>query len=112
MDQIYTEAQLVKIIDEALIHMCTCPAQVANQIHQLGKLHRYQPDCEQDGMGQTEVHQTISLSATMSHAELERCMGRVLEVVGPDLDMPAMPESLQKSRNDLMQDAWSGHAAH
>ncbi|OIQ86899.1 hypothetical protein GALL_312310 [mine drainage metagenome] len=103
MDQIYTEAQLVKIIDEALIHMCACPAQVANQILQLRKLYRYQLDCEQDNAEQTEVHQTIGLSTTVCHAELERCLGRVLEVVGWDLDTPAMPESLRKSRDDLMQ---------
>jgi hypothetical protein len=42
----FTEQQLERIIDEATIYMCACPAQVAEQIRHLRQMIRYQNNCE------------------------------------------------------------------
>lgn len=103
MDHVYTEAQLQHIIDEAVIYMCACPAQVARQLLDLRKLYRYQLNCEQSNAGQNEVHQTIGRSTTICHAEMEKCLGRILDIEGWDLATLTMPEGLRKCRDDLVQ---------
>ena len=48
METRYTSQQLEKIVDEATIYMCACPAQVAVQLRHLRELYRYQTHCQLD----------------------------------------------------------------
>lgn len=41
----FTQSQLEKIVNEAAIYMCACPAQVAAEIRRLRQLISYQNDC-------------------------------------------------------------------
>jgi hypothetical protein len=105
MDHTYTEAQLHKIIDEALIYMCACPAQVAKQILELRKLHNYQMTCENANPGQNDVHVLIAKSTAISHVEMEKCLTRILEIEAWDLQTLEMPAGLRKYRDEQLQNS-------
>ena len=44
----FSDAELVQIIEEGLIYMCACPAQVADALRKLRELYRYQMTCLED----------------------------------------------------------------
>lgn len=100
MKQQFTDAQLVRIIDEALIYMCACPAQVAKQILDLRKLYQYQMQCEAGNPNQNDVHKLIGKTTETCHAEMEKCMSRVLEIEQWDLETLTMPAGLRQYRDE------------
>lgn len=99
MEQQFTNDQLIQIIDEALIYMCACPAQVAKQLLELRKLYDYQMQCEADNPGQNDVHLTISRTTALCHAEMEQCLRHILEVEEWDMNTLKMPPGLRKFRD-------------
>jgi len=87
---------LQKIIDEATIYFCGCPAQVCKQIVHLRQLYEYQRECSAKVNELTaESHRLIAAATAHAHAELEECLGRVLEVEGWDRTTYNMPPGLR-----------------
>ncbi len=101
----FSDAELGKIIEEGLIYMCACPAQVADAIRKVRALYFYQVQCLNDPGNESEVHQTIGRSAMLAHAELENCMDKVLELEKWDRTTLSMPPLLRvKQAKSLLDD--------
>ena len=98
----FTEQQLERIIDEATIYMCACPAQVAEQIRHLRQMIRYQNNCEIQEDTDTVVHKSIAKAGLQAHAILEDCMDEILELEGLDRETLRMPEGLRRMRDELI----------
>jgi hypothetical protein len=96
----FSDRELQTIIDQAMIYMCACPAQVAEQLQRLRGLHAYQRSCIAHGPLAMEVHQTIAAATTRAHDELESCLERVLKLEGWDRATLAMPEGLRQARDE------------
>ncbi|MBW7894480.1 MAG: hypothetical protein H3C27_05135 [Opitutaceae bacterium] len=92
----FSSAQISKVIDQALVYQCACPAQVCRAIFELRELHEYQLNCANDGMNDRKVHLTIAEATERSHELMEECLEEVLQIEGWDLDTLTMPETLRK----------------
>jgi hypothetical protein len=99
----YSNPQLEHILNEAVIYMCACPAQVAEQLMQLRKLYDYQSGCINEGSLMESVHRRISQSTVIAHAELERCLDEVLIMEGWDMQTLTMPEGLRELRQQSIE---------
>ncbi len=96
----FTNQQLEQIIEEALIYMCACPAQVAEELLRLRRVYAYQKNCISEGSLLAEVHQCISEATESAHAVMEKCLDDVLVLEGWDLQTLKMPEGLRKLREE------------
>ncbi len=99
----YTNVQLEQILEEAMIYMCACPAQVSEQLLLLRKLFDYQRSCISKGSLLVEVHRRIADSTRIAHAEMEKCLDEVLHIEGWDLQTLTMPEGLRKLRQKSIE---------
>ena len=95
MKQQFDSSQISKVIDQSLMYQCACPAQVCKAIFELRDLHRYQMDCLNDSINDVQVHSAIALAAEQSHALMEACLTKVLELEGWDVASLEMPEPLR-----------------
>ncbi|MCA1908863.1 MAG: hypothetical protein LDL39_10935 [Magnetospirillum sp.] len=102
LEQRFTTEQLAKIIDEATIYMCACPAQVAEQIIKLRDMVRYQEDCQTRQDTDSVVHRTIATAGMRSLQILEDCLDQVLEIEGWDRATLKMPEGLRQRRDSAL----------
>ncbi|MBP9685965.1 MAG: hypothetical protein KBE07_15085 [Rhodoferax sp.] len=101
----FSDAELARIIEEGLMYMCACPAQVAQGLRQLRELYRYQNQCMQDPANVSVVHQTICHSTILAHAQLQDCLNRVLELEQWDRATLRMPAGLRvRQMNELSGD--------
>jgi hypothetical protein len=99
----YSNAQLQQIIEEAMIYMCACPAQVAKQVRLLRELHAYQHNCLGRGNPRlVPVHERIAESTRLAHAEMEQCLADVLDMEGWDKTNLTMPEGLRELRRQFI----------
>lgn len=98
----FSKDQLEKIIEEAAIYMCACPAQVAVQINHLRELIRYQTKCIQEANANSVVHQAIGQAGIDAHAIMEACLDKVLTLEGWDRETLKMPEGLRQRRDELV----------
>ena len=98
----YSNTQLEHILEEAMVYLCACPAQVAEQLLQLRKVFDYQNKCISKGSQLSEVHRRISDSISIAHAELETCLTDVMEMEGWDPQTLEMPEGLRELRQKAM----------
>lgn len=106
LQQKFSSDELVKIVEEAMLYMCACPAQVAAEIRRLRELFQYQQNCETGQTGQPSnvaVHQTIARSAMQAHAAMEACLDQILTLEGWDRQTLKMPEGLRQQRDLLIQ---------
>jgi hypothetical protein len=94
----YSNQQLEQILEEAVVYMCACPAQVCEQLLQLRKLFDYQSACISKGSLLAEVHCRISDATVTAHVELEQCLADVLDMEGWDLQTLTMPAGLRELR--------------
>jgi hypothetical protein len=74
----FANQQLEQIIEEALIYMCACPAQVAEELLRLRRVFAYQINCISEGS----------------------LLDEVLALEGWDLQTLKMPEGLRKLREE------------
>ena len=95
MKQNFSPSQISRIIDQSLAFECACPAQVCRAIFELRDLHRYQMNCLQGSQNDALVHQAIADATERSHALMEECLTRVLEIEGWDAATLAMPAQLK-----------------
>lgn len=103
MDKQFTEQQLTVIVEEAMLYMCACPAQVAEQVRRLRDLYKYQVNCESSTKTDPTVHQIIARAAAEAHAIMEACMDEILTLEGWDRNTLSMPEGLRQMRDDLIE---------
>lgn len=92
----YNDAQLSRVIDQALVYQCACPAQVCRAIFELRELYDYQMKCATDSTNDQSVHHTIAETAAQAHEAMEKCLERVLEIEGWDPENLVMPDGLRK----------------
>ncbi len=96
MHKKFDTLQISKIIDQALVYQCACPAQVCRAIFELRELHDYQTACINDPATDDLVHTTIARTAEKTHALMEECLTEVLKIEGWDLSTLTMPDALRK----------------
>ena len=92
----FTDAELVKIIDEGMIYMCACPAQLAEALRKVRQLYRYQVSCMIESRNDLSVHKDIAESSVVAHQHLEECMERVLAIEKWDRATLTMPAGLRR----------------
>ena len=96
MQETFDSAQISKVIDQALLYQCACPAQVCRAIFELRELHAFQMNCADDTANDRLVHETIAAATEQSHQLMERCLEKILEIEGWDRATLTMPSSLRK----------------
>lgn len=96
MKQRFNASQISKVIDQALVYQCACPAQVCRAIFELRELYEYQMNCVTDSANDEQVHSTIAIATEKSHEIMEACLSEILEIEGWDKVSFAMPEALKK----------------
>ncbi len=92
----FTDEQLEHIIEQGLIYMCACPAQVAEAMRKLRELHRYQLRCQQNPENDGVVHAAIAQSTIQAHAMLQDCLDQVILLEQWDRTTLEMPAHLRK----------------
>lgn len=92
----YTDADLVTIIEQGLLYMCACPAQVAEALLKLRALHKYQLSCVSNPENDSAVHNAIAKSAVQSHHIMQDCLDTVIALENWDRDTLKMPENWRK----------------
>ncbi len=101
MKEQFNAAQISKVIDQALIYQCACPAQVCKAIFDLRELYDYQMNCANSSENDELVHKTIAAAAEVSHQIMEECLKKVLEIEGWDQTNFVMPELLKQKTTKL-----------
>jgi len=96
MKEQFNASDISKVIDQALIYQCACPAQVCKSIFELRELYDYQMNCIGDSANDQLVHQTIADATEKAHELMEKCLERILEIEGWDQKNFVMPELLKK----------------
>ena len=96
MKELFSASQVSKVIDQALVYQCACPAQVCRAIFELRELHEYQMNCASDSVNDEVVHHTIALATEKAHELMEVCLTKILEIEGWDTDTLNMPDKLKK----------------
>lgn len=96
MKILYKSNDLSKIIDQALVYQCACPAQVCNALIELRELHDYQVRCMERSDVDRQVHEAIAAATVKAHDEMEACLKQVLELEGWDPSTLTMPTHLRK----------------
>jgi hypothetical protein len=67
MQEEFNPSQISKVIDQALVYQCACPAQVCKTIFELRELYDYQQNCANDTANDKLVHDTIAKAAEEAH---------------------------------------------
>ena len=101
MKERFPAAQVTRVLDQALIYQCACPAQVCRTIFELRELYDYQKNCANIPEEDQGVHATIAEATEGAHALMEECLARVLAIEGWDLATLTMPEHLRKAIKPL-----------
>ena len=101
MKQQFSASQVSKVIDQALMYQCACPAQVCKSIFELRELFDYQMNCASDDDNNALVHNTIAAAAEVSHEIMEECLKKILEIEGWDQASLIMPESIKQKTPKL-----------
>jgi hypothetical protein len=96
MKQQFDASSLSRIIDQALVYQCACPAQVCRSILELRELYDYQRNCGNEPVNDRKVHDTIADATSLAHEAMEQCLERILVIEGWDKATLTMPESLRK----------------
>lgn len=96
MKEQFNATQISKVIDQALIYQCACPAQVCKAIFELRELYDYQMNCASDTANDATVHRAIAEATEKSHEIMEDCLRRILEIEGWDTATFELPESMKK----------------
>ena len=96
MKEQFNPSQISKVIDQALVYQCACPAQVCRAIFELRELYEYQMNCANDSANDELVHRTIASATEKAHEIMEDCLNKILEIEGWDKGSLSMPEALKK----------------
>jgi hypothetical protein len=92
----FTDAELDKVVEQGMIYMCACPAQVADGLRKLRELLRYQNRCLENPNNDSLVHTTIARSVIHAHETLQQCLDEVIVLEKWDRATLEMPADLRK----------------
>lgn len=92
----FTDTEVEKIVEEGLIYMCACPAQVADSLRKVRNMYRYQLNCLRNPQNDCKVHRTIAAASVQVHAQLEECLEAVLVMEQWDRKTLSMPPELRE----------------
>lgn len=92
----FSDRDLTKIVEEGLIYMCACPAQVAETLRNVRSMYRYQLNCLENPQNDSVVHTTIAEVAIATHTQLEDCLEKILELEKWDRTTLEMPPNLRR----------------
>lgn len=92
----FTDAELGQVIEQAMIYMCACPAQVADSVRKLRELYRYQLHCMADPGNNNAVHALIAQTTIQSHSIMQDCLEKIIELEAWDRSTLEMPAGLRK----------------
>ncbi len=92
----FTDAELDSVIEQGMIYMCACPAQVADGLRKLRELLRYQNRCLENPNNDHRVHKAITRSVIEAHEIMQRCLDEVVVLEKWDRATMQMPEDLRK----------------
>ena len=92
----YTADQISKVLDQALMFECACPAEVCRAIFELRELFDYQRNCANDTVNDRRVHDAIAAATERAHEVMEQCLSEVLAFEGWDPAELALPEALRR----------------
>jgi hypothetical protein len=92
----FTDAELGQVIEQAMIYMCACPAQVADAVRKPRELYRYQLRCIADPGNNSAVHSLIAQTTIHSHAIMQERLEKVIELEEWDRSTLEMPAGLRK----------------
>ena len=97
----FTTADIKKIYDQSVIYQCACPAQLCMAILQLKDVYKYQLNCGKKDTIDIQIHDHIAQSTEIAHEELVRCLRKILEIDGWDLEKLEISENarLKKLNN-------------
>lgn len=98
----FEDNQLTRILDQALVFQCACPAQVCRTLIGLRELFDYQLNCGNRTETDRKVHEAIAVSTAASHAGMEACLSHILELEGWDMTTLTMPAELRKLQEKLL----------
>lgn len=96
MKQLFDASSLSRIIDQALVYQCACPAQVCRSILELRELYDYERNCANDSANDRNVHDTIAEATSRAHETMEQCLEQILVIEGWDRTTLTMPDALRK----------------
>ncbi len=96
MQNQFNPDQISKVIDQALVYQCACPAQVCKTIFELRELYDYQKNCANDTANDKRVHDAIAKAAEDAHRIMEACLQEILAIEGWDMNNLDMPATLRK----------------
>jgi hypothetical protein len=99
----FSDGDLDSIVEEGLIDMCACPAQVAETLRNVRRLYRYQLNCLENPISDPAVHTTIAEVAIATHCLLENCMEKLLELEQWDRATLAMPPDLRRRQAEEVE---------
>jgi hypothetical protein len=101
----YSDAELASIIEQGMIYMCACPAQVADTLRKLRCLLNYQLQCSADPTNDAAVHAAIAKSTIQSHSIMQDCLDTVIALEKWDRATLTMPEGLrQRQMKEMLSD--------
>ena len=104
-DERFSDAELQTIMEQGLIYMCACPAQVADGLRKLRELYHYQMGCLENPQNDSLVHTTIAKSVAEAHETLQRCLDEVIALEKWDRSTLEMPPHLRKRQmRELLSD--------
>lgn len=99
----YSDDELDSIIEQGLIYMCACPAQLADALRKLRSLLRYQVRCTADPENNAAVHTAIAKSTIQSHQIMQDCLDTVIALENWDRATLTMPPGLRKRQLKELQ---------
>lgn len=103
----FTDAELGQVIEQAMIYMCACPAQVADSVRKLRELYRYQLRCIANPDNNKVVHALIAQNIIQSHSIMQDCLDKVIELEEWDRSTLEMPVGLRKRQlQEMLSDEY------
>lgn len=96
MKRKFSDQQLEHIVEQGMIYMCACPAQVAGAMQQLRVLHDYQTKCINSPQNDAKVHQVIADGIVRAHQVLEATLLEVITLEKWNPQTLDMPEGLRQ----------------
>lgn len=92
----FSAEQLGKILEQAMLYQCACPAQVTRLLTEIDLLRRYQQSCLEQTHTDAVVHQRIYDTLQAITPAVEDCLETILREEGWDMERLEMPEALQQ----------------
>ena len=101
----FTDAELYSIIEQGMIYMCACPAQVADGVRKLRDIYDYQLKCLENPHNDCDVHAAIARRVAEAHETLQVCLDEVILLEKWDRATLQMPADLrQRQMREMLSD--------